>query len=141
VLGNPLRGGGGALSWPAALVAAGLVAAVTAVVLHPAWAVPVGAATLASARWPRWRALLTVGALWGVVLTAQLYLARVVIAHPAPGFGWVSRFEFGNRLAVTAVLLLVADAVVERLRPRTDPPDIPWRHISRIGWRRRHDLR
>jgi arabinofuranan 3-O-arabinosyltransferase len=115
-LANPLIGTGGALSWPATTVATLVVAAVAAVAIHPAWAVPIGAATAVSARRPPWRALLTVGAVWAVVLVGLFTTARVVISHPTPGFGWVSGFELANRVALAAVVLLVADVTVERLR-------------------------
>jgi hypothetical protein len=116
-LADPLVGQGGALSWPLATGVGIATALVTAFVLQPAWAVPIGVATFASARWRRWRPLLTVGAVAGVLLVGALYVARQVVSHPEPGFGWVTRYEFTQRIAFAAVLLVVADVVVERLRP------------------------
>jgi hypothetical protein len=39
-----------------------------------------------------------------------------VHSQPAAGFGWVSAFEFGHRLVFAALLLAVADSVVEQVR-------------------------
>jgi hypothetical protein len=92
---------------------------VTALVLAPLWALPIGGVILTSARWPRRRLLVTGGAVAGVGLVGVLYVGRVVHSRPAPGFGWVSAFEFGHRLAFAALLLAVADSAVERLRSCT----------------------
>jgi arabinofuranan 3-O-arabinosyltransferase len=114
----PWAGTGPALgSWSAAVTAA-LAAAVTAFVLDPWWALPVGLAAFASAHWPRRRFLLSVGAVAGVALVGVLYVVRQVVSRPQPGFGWVTRFEFAHGLAFAALLLLVVDAVVEHRRDR-----------------------
>jgi arabinofuranan 3-O-arabinosyltransferase len=120
-LDNPLVGGGASLGVPGARVTALVVALGVALLLDPVWAVPIGLATFASARWPRWRPLLSLGAVSGAVLVGVLYVARQVISDPLPGFGWVTRFEFADHIAFAALLLLVIDAVVERRRPSGAP--------------------
>jgi arabinofuranan 3-O-arabinosyltransferase len=114
---NPLIGAGARLSWTRAVGVGVGVAVVAGFVMQPAYGIAVGLAALASARWRRARAILTVGAVGCAALTGLLYVARQVIARPLPGFGWVTRFEFAAPFAFVAILLAVADAVVERLRP------------------------
>ena len=114
---DPLTGHGGGLRKAATLVATLVAGGLAAVVIHPLWAIPIAAATAVSARWIRGRVVLTVGAVGGAVLAGLFTLARVVISHPAPGFGWVTRFEPAHQLALVAVVLLAADALVEGLRP------------------------
>jgi hypothetical protein len=114
---SPLAGAADRLGAAATVVVTALVGALAAAVIHPAWAIPIAAATAVSARRPGARAVLTVGAVGSVVLAGMITLGRVLVSHPAPGFGWVSRFESANRVALAAVVLLVADALVERLRP------------------------
>jgi arabinofuranan 3-O-arabinosyltransferase len=114
---NPLIGLRARLSWPRAIGVGVGVAVVAGFVTQPAYGVVVGIAAFASARWRRARAVLTVGAVGCAALTGLLYVARQVISKPLPGFGWVTRFDFVAPLAFVAVLLAVADAVVERLRP------------------------
>jgi arabinofuranan 3-O-arabinosyltransferase len=117
-LATPVTGSGRARGVWDALGAAAVVALVTAFVLSPVWALPLGAAAFVSAQWPRWRFVVSVGAVAGVVLVGALYVIRQVVSHPQPGFGWVTRFEFAHRLAFAALLLLVVDAVVEHRRRR-----------------------
>ena len=100
-------------------MAAIVVALLTAFVLSPLWAIPLGLAAFVSARWRRWRFVVSVGAVAGVVLVGGLYVVRQVVSKPQPGFGWVTRFEFAHRLAFAALLLLVVDAVVEHRRSRS----------------------
>jgi hypothetical protein len=118
---NPLAPTRGVLSWRAATVVTAVTLVGTALVLEPVWSLPLAAAALLSARWPRGRAVLTVGAIGGVVAVGVGYVARQILSHPEPGFGWVTRFEFAHRLALAAVLLVVVDVVVERLRPTSGP--------------------
>jgi hypothetical protein len=114
---NPLAGAADRLGGAATVVVTAFVGALAAAVIQPAWAIPIAAATAVSARRPGARAVLTVGAVGAVVLAGMVTLGRVLISHPSPGFGWVTRFEPANRVALAAVVLLVADALVERLRP------------------------
>jgi arabinofuranan 3-O-arabinosyltransferase len=115
-VGSPFVGGGPSLGGREAAMTAVVVALVTAFVLDPWWAVPVGLAAFASARWPRWRFVLSIGAVAGVVLVGVLYVVRQLVSRPQPGFGWVTRFEFAHGIAFAALLLLVVDAVVEHRR-------------------------
>ncbi len=127
----PFVGEGGPLRWPVVLGLGASAALVTGLVLHPVWALPIGTATAVSARWPRWRPLLTLGAVSGVVLVGLFYVARVVHSEPAAGFGWVSAFERVHRLAFASLLLVVADSAVEAVRSRrtvTAAYDDPARH-------------
>ena len=67
----------------------------------------------------------------GLVLAGVFTVVRVVHSRPAPAFGWVTAFEPAHRLAFVAVLLAVADAVVEGARSRrmaTSVYDDPARH-------------
>jgi arabinofuranan 3-O-arabinosyltransferase len=114
---NPLVATGEPLDWRRTAIATAIVGVTAALVIQPAWALPLAAATAVSARWRRGRALVTIGAVGGVVAAGLVTVGRVVISHPAPGFGWVTRFEVANGVALAAVVLLVADALVERLRP------------------------
>jgi arabinofuranan 3-O-arabinosyltransferase len=116
-LANPFRPQrGGPTGWAVAAITGIAVGAVTGFVIHPAYGVVAGVGAAVSLRWPRWRGLVTVGAVWGVVLTGVLYLARQIVSQPMPGFGWVSRFEFVHPVAFLAVALAVTDVVVERVR-------------------------
>jgi hypothetical protein len=84
-----------------------------------------------AARTRRGRLLLTGGAVGGLVLAGAFTVARIVHSHPAPGFGWVSAFAPAHRLTFVALLLAVADAVVEGVRSRrttTAAYDDPARH-------------
>jgi len=117
-LATPLAGLGPSLATWEAAVAAVVVALVTAFVLSPLWAVPLGVAAFVSARWQRWRFVVSVGAVAGVALVGVLYVVRQIVSKPQPGFGWVTRFEFAHRIAFAALLLLVVDAVVEHRRSR-----------------------
>jgi hypothetical protein len=118
-LATPLAGLGPSLATWDAAVAAVVVALVTGFVLSPLWAVPLGVAAFVSARWRRWRFVVSVGAVAGVALVGGLYVVRQVVSRPEPGFGWVTRFEFAHRIAFAALLLLVVDAVVEHRRSRS----------------------
>ncbi|HEY1278189.1 MAG TPA: alpha-(1-_3)-arabinofuranosyltransferase family protein [Acidimicrobiales bacterium] len=117
-LASPLAGSGPSLATWEAAVAAVVVGLATAFVLSPPWAVALGVAAFVSARWRRWRFVVSIGAVAGVVLVGVLYVARQIVSKPQPGFGWVTRFEFAHRIAFGALLLLVVDAVVEHRRSR-----------------------
>ena len=62
-------------------------------------------------------AALALLAVAGVVVVGLFSVARQVRSAPAPGFGWVTAYEAMHAVALVAVLFVVADAVVERLRP------------------------
>jgi arabinofuranan 3-O-arabinosyltransferase len=130
-LADPSVASGDRLAWPVAIAVAAAGALVAGLVFHPLAAPVVGAAIVVSARWRRGRVLLTGGAVGGLALAGVFTVARVVHSRPAPGFGWVTAFEPAHRLAFVAVLLAVADIVVEGARSRRTPTsayDDPARH-------------
>jgi hypothetical protein len=78
----------------------------------------VGLAAGATLRWPRARAVLTVGSVVAFALAA----AYVIVQQARNGYptisSWPSRFEDVADLAWLAVLLLGADVVVQWVRRR-----------------------
>jgi arabinofuranan 3-O-arabinosyltransferase len=117
-LASPFVADGATPPWRSALAAsaaAGLVAGFAA-----RWwiGVVVGGCVLAVLLRPRWRALLTVGAVacvagTGVYVVVQQYRYR----YPYDFF-WVEHFSAVTNVAWIAVLLLLGDAVVEVVRSR-----------------------
>ena len=100
-----------------ATVAAALGAAVVAGFASRPWiGVVVGLATAAALRWPRARAVLTIGS----VVAFGLAAAYVVVQQARHGYptiaSWPSRFEDVADLAWLAVFLLGADVVVQWVR-------------------------
>jgi arabinofuranan 3-O-arabinosyltransferase len=118
-LASPLSGSGGPTGWFAAVVVGVVAGAIGALAILPPYGAVVGVIAAVSARWPRARFLLTLGAVGCVVLTGAMYVVRQVVTEPQEGFGWVTRFEFTHRVALLAVVLLAADAVVEAVRGRS----------------------
>ncbi len=101
----------------AVTVVTAVSAAVVAGVASRPWiGVVVGLAAAAALRWPRARAVLTVGS----VLAFSIAAAYVVVQQSRHGYptisSWPSRFEDVGDLAWLAVLLLGADVVVQRIR-------------------------
>jgi hypothetical protein len=93
-------------------------AVVAGVVSRPWIGLVVGLAAAAALRWPRARAVLTVGSVVGFALAA----AYVVVQQARNGYptisSWPSRFEDVADLAWLAVLLLGTDVVVQWVRRR-----------------------
>jgi hypothetical protein len=99
----------------AATVAAGVVAGAVA---DPLLGVAVAAAVLAASMTRRGRALLTVGAVGAMALSAMYVIVQQYRHGYRADFSWPEHFRRINLLAWAAVLLLGADALVERLRAR-----------------------
>ena len=118
-LASPVLSSGRARS--TASIVAGTVAAgvVAALVADPVLGVLVAAATLAALVTRRGRAVLTVGAVSGLALSA-LYVVVQQYRHGYPSdFTWPENFRRVNLVAWAAVVLLGADVLVERLRARS----------------------
>jgi hypothetical protein len=102
-----------------ATVATALGAAVIAGFASRPWiGVAVGVATAGALRWPRARAVLTIGSVVAFCLAAA-YVVVQQLRHDYPTIAsWPSRFEDVADLAWLAVFLLGADVVVQWVRRR-----------------------
>jgi len=108
--------GAGAATLRTTVVAALGTGVVAGLASRPWIGIVVGLATAAALRWPRARAVLTVGsvAAFGVAI---VYVIVQQARHGYPTIAsWPSRFEDVTDLAWLAVLLLGADVVVQWLR-------------------------
>jgi hypothetical protein len=110
----------GRLPSRAARILAPLGAAVVAAALvNPIVGLVVGALVLAAVHRPQWRTLLALGAPAALGL-AGLYVFVQQFRHDYPPvFEWPTFFDRVHTLGWVAIVFLVADAVVERLRAPT----------------------
>ncbi|HXY93341.1 MAG TPA: DUF3367 domain-containing protein, partial [Acidimicrobiia bacterium] len=117
-LGNPLVAHGTTPRWRVVVVAV-VVAGLGAAFVSRWWiGAVVGAAALLVLLRPRWRVLLTLGAVACVAGTGLYVLVQEHRYRYPYDFFWVDHFSAAANVAWLAVLLLAADALVEVARSR-----------------------
>jgi hypothetical protein len=121
-LASPLASPGRSSTIAVTVAVAVGVSVIAGVASRPWIGLLVGLATAAALRWPRARAVLTVGSVVAFALAA----AYVVVQQSRHGYptisSWPARFEDVSDLAWLAVLLLGADVVVQQVRSRVASP-------------------
>ena len=133
VLANPLVATGHRPS-PVGIAVGALAVGVIGAVLAAWWVGLVAAVLVAVVAWfPRWRFLISIGA--PVALGAcALYVIVQQHRHDYPSdLDWPGSFTRINNLAWLAVILLLADVVVERLRSPDERVDLPPGPATDVG--------
>jgi hypothetical protein len=121
-LGVPWRADGEPASLLAAISVAVVAGVVSAFVLPPGWALPIGGAValaaLASARFAGTRIFLTAGAVAAAVFAGAATVAGQMAHHYPPGDYWPQNFSGTSVAALVAFLAIATDSLVELIRRR-----------------------
>jgi hypothetical protein len=121
-LGVPWRADGEPASLLAAISVAVVAGVVSAFVLPPGWALPIGGAValaaLASARFAGTRIFLTAGAVAAAVFAGAATVAGQMAHHYPPGDYWPQNFSGTSVAALVAYLANPTDSLVELIRRR-----------------------
>ncbi len=107
------------IGWRGSLGAAIGVGVFAGATITPSYGLAAAVLVFVAGRWSKARLIGNVGGVVAFGAVAAYYVLRQLKDRPGAGFGWVHVFERVNRLALLAVVLVAADAALDRWRGRS----------------------